>query len=92
MIIRRSVSPLLALLVNQSFQSRIFPDKLKIAKVIALFKKGNPELPSNYMSISLLHVFSKIISNIFQTAGDLARSANDLNQLLDKERDLIVVF
>ena len=38
-IIGKSVSPLLALLVNQSFQSGIFPDGLKIAKVISLFKK-----------------------------------------------------
>ena len=58
------VSPLLALLVNQSFQSGIFPDKLKIAKVISLFKKGNPELPSNYRPISLLSIFSKIFEKL----------------------------
>ncbi len=58
-ILGASVSPLLALLVNQSFQSGVFPDKLKIAKVITLFKKGNPELPSNYRPISLLPIFSK---------------------------------
>ena len=63
-IIGFSVSPLLALLVNQSFQSGIFPDKLKIAKVISLFKKGNPELPSNYRPISLLSVFSKIFEKL----------------------------
>ena len=50
-ILGSSVSPLVALLVNQSFQSGVFPDKLKIAKVITLFKKGNPELPSNYRPI-----------------------------------------
>ena len=63
-IIGSSVSPLLALLVNQSFQSGIFPDKLKIAKVISLFKKGNPELPSNYRPISLLPIFSKIFEKL----------------------------
>ena len=63
-IIGHSVSPLLALLVNQSFQSGIFPDKLKIAKVISLFKKGNPELPSNYRPISLLPIFSKIFEKL----------------------------
>ena len=51
-------------LVNQSFQSGIFPDKLKIAKVISLFKKGNPELPSNYRQISLLPIFSKIFEKL----------------------------
>ena len=63
-IIGCSVSPVLALLVNQSFQSGIFPDKLKIAKVISIFKKGNPELPSNYRPITLLPIFSKIFEKV----------------------------
>ena len=63
-IIGYSVSPHLALLVNQSFQSGVFPDKLKIAKVISIFKKGNPELPSNYRPISLLPIFSKIFEKL----------------------------
>ena len=63
-IIGCSVSPLLALLVNQSFQSGIFPDKLKIAKVISIFKKGNPELPSNHRPISLLPIFSKLFEKV----------------------------
>ena len=63
-IIGNSVSPLLVLLVNQSFQSGIFPDKVKIAKVISLFKKGNTELPSNYRPISILSIFSKIFEKL----------------------------
>ena len=31
-------SPLLGILINESFSTGIFPDKLKIAKVIALYK------------------------------------------------------
>ena len=58
-IVGCSISPLLALLINHSFQSGIYPDTFKIAKVISLFKKGNPELPSNYRPISLLSIFSK---------------------------------
>ena len=38
-IVGCSISPLLALLINQSFQSGIYPDKFKIGKVISLFKK-----------------------------------------------------
>ena len=63
-IIGSSVSQFLALLVNQSFQSGIFPDKLKLAKVISLFKKGNPEIPSNYRPISLVPIFSKIFEKL----------------------------
>ena len=63
-IIGYSVSPLLALLVNQSFQSGVFPVKFKIAKVISISKEGNPELPSNYRPISLLPVFSKIFEKL----------------------------
>ena len=63
-VIGSSISPLLALLVNQSFQSGTFPNKLKIARVISLFKKGNPELPSNYRPISLLPIFSKIFEKL----------------------------
>ena len=63
-IVGCSISPLLALLMNHSFQSGIYPDTFKIAKVISLFKKGNPELPSNYRPISLLSIFSKIFEKL----------------------------
>ena len=42
--------------VNQFLETGrpIFPDKLKIAKVIPLFKKGDPEQIDNYRPISIL--------------------------------------
>ena len=42
------ISPLLATLINESFSTGVFPDKLKIAKVIALHKKGTTDDMSNY--------------------------------------------
>ena len=45
-------------------RSSVFPDKPKIAKVIALHKKGAPDDPSNYRPISLLSVSSKIFGKI----------------------------
>ena len=54
------ISNTLATLINQSFSKGIFPSSLKTAKVIALFKKGDPEMTSNYRPISLLSSFSKL--------------------------------
>ena len=51
-------------IINESFQSGTFPEKLLLAKVIPLFKKGCPLTASNYRPISLLSVFSKIIEKV----------------------------
>ena len=53
------VLPLTAIL-NQSLLTGIFPDQMKIAKVIPMFKKENRELMDNYRPVSLLSAFSKI--------------------------------
>ena len=57
----------LTLVINQIFNTGIFPDKLKIAKVVPIFKKGDNTLMNNYRPISLLPVISKVIEKIICT-------------------------
>ena len=52
------LSPI-TLILNLSLSTGILPDRLKIAKIIPLFKKEDPHQPDNYRPISLLPV-SKI--------------------------------
>ena len=52
-------------LINISFHQGVFPDILKTAKVIPLFKKGDHFYCNNYRPISLLPVFSKIFEKCF---------------------------
>ena len=51
-MLKSAIAPSLAVLINESFCIGIFPDKLKIAKVIAIHKKGSTDNPSNYRPIS----------------------------------------
>ena len=41
-------------MVNQSIFLEKFPDSLKIACIIPIYKKGDPPEPSNYRHISIL--------------------------------------
>ena len=43
-----------------SFQQGVYPDALKAARVTPTFIKGDPKLPSNCRSFSVLSVFTKL--------------------------------
>ena len=44
---------------------RYFPDRMKIARVIPLFKNGDVKEYSNYRPVSILSQFSKILEKVF---------------------------
>jgi len=58
--IKFAISKPLTNIINQSFATGIFPNVLKIAKVIPVYKGNDPEIISNYRPISILPAVSKI--------------------------------
>ena len=56
-------SPLLHIF-NSSLSEGEFPNQLKVAKVVPIFKNGDAMLVSNYRPISLLNVLSKILERL----------------------------
>ena len=68
----------LTLIITQSLVTGIFPKKLKIAKVLPLFKKDDYTLMDNYRLISLLTSISKLFEKVvFTQLYDYFRN-NDL--------------
>jgi len=57
----------LAHIVNSSLANGIFPDMLKLAKVIPLFKGGDQCSPNNYRPISILPIFDKVIEKLMHS-------------------------
>ncbi|KAL9956690.1 hypothetical protein ACROYT_G038209 [Oculina patagonica] len=55
------IAPSIAKLTNCSFDTSVFPQRWKTAKVTPLFKGGDTESVNNYRPISVLPVLSKVI-------------------------------
>ena len=68
---------------NISVLNGVFPDSMKIARVIPLFKSGKTKEFYNYRPILLLPQFSKILENIYHSR---LMSFIDSNQILYKSQ------
>ena len=64
-------------MINQVFNTGIFPERLKLAKVIPVFKKGDSKLINNYRPISLIPVISNVLEKII---------ANQLSQYFEDNK------
>jgi len=58
------IANILAIIFDKSLQDGIFPDNLKIAKVVPIHKSEDKNIVSNYRPISVLPVFSKILEKL----------------------------
>ena len=61
---KKQLSVPLTYLFNLAFRTGMFPEILKIAKVIPIFKKGDQQDCNNYRSISLPSNIGKIIEKV----------------------------
>lgn len=57
----------LTIFYNECISEGIFPEQLKIAKIIPLHKKGSKTDPKNYRPISLLPILSKIFEKVIKS-------------------------
>ena len=62
--IKKEISGPLSSLINLSFDTGEFPNCLKLAKVIPVYKKGDQQECNNYRPISLLSNISKLIEKL----------------------------
>jgi hypothetical protein len=81
-LVLQLVSPLTHIF-NLSFDNGIVPHQLKIAKVVPIFKSGDPMLVDNYRPISLLCNFSKVLEKIM--CNRLTKFLND-NKVLSNSQ------
>ena len=58
------ISPILSTIINMSLSMGVFPDKLKLARVVPIHKGGDETELNNYRPISILPILSKIFERI----------------------------
>ena len=62
--IKNEISKPLAIIINQSLQTGIFPDLLKISKIKPVYKKSDKCCFNNYRPIALLPTYLKFLNGL----------------------------
>jgi len=74
------ISPIICTLFNSSINAGIFPECLKIARVVPVFKAGNKLSVNNYRPISVLPTLSKIFEKLmFNRLSTFVNNNNIIN-------------
>ena len=67
-ILLKEIAPILceplSIITNQSMHTGIFPDLMKLAEVVPLYKSKSRENETNYRPISLLTTMSKVVEKV----------------------------
>ena len=82
-LIKNGILVPLTLIMNQAIENGIFPERLKIAKVIPLFKTNEDYLFENYKPISVLPSLSKILERVMHS--QLVSYFSRFNLFYDKQ-------
>ena len=72
--------PYLAIICYHSYQSGIFPDRMKIAKVIPIYKAGVTTDVNNYRPVSVLPCLSKVFEKLLLKRLNSFFEKNDIIQ------------
>ena len=80
---KEHISKPITTLFNDSIKTGIFPQNLKLSKIIPLYKGDSPEEVTNYRPISLLSAFAKIFEKLVCTR--LLNSVASVNCARDSE-------
>ena len=77
-LISINLSKILSNLFNQSIQQGIFPNCLKIARIVPIFKEGDKLNIENYRPIAILPILSKILEKVISNQLITFLEENDL--------------
>jgi len=71
------ITPSITHIINRSIEQGYFPNDLKIARVIPIYKKGSKLDPGNYRPVSILGCLSKVMERIiFEQIDNYLKSQN----------------
>ena len=81
--ISHTISPIMSNIINKSVTTGVFPNVLKMARVVPFYKGGSPTSCGNYRPISILNIFAKIVEKVVYK--QLSNYFESKNILIDEQ-------